>query len=326
MLRIGFAGAGFIANHHAAALSAMPDVVIAAVQEPDRTRADAFASAHGATVVPSFSALLEGIDAVYICSPNTLHADSAIVALDAGIHVFCEKPPAVTLADAQRLADAERLTKGVYQLGFNQRFAPIHVAVKEKIDSGAVTPRWAHVKMNRGQLLDPPWVADASITGGFLFETAIHTLDVLMWFLGPVSEVVCRAAESCSEQLDDFAMLLTFESGVTATFCSSGHTTPLFPFQRIELYGDYATAVTEEADRVTFQFAVDTPPEVVDVSESPWVERFGYVAEDRAFVAAARGESPPPVTARDAYRAVELIDACYRAATTGERVLLTTDD
>ena len=274
MLRIGFAGAGFIANHHAAALAAMPGVTIAAVQEPDPIRADTFASTYSATVMPSFEALLESIDALYICSPNALHADSAIAALDAGVHVFCEKPPAVTLADARRIVDAESRAKSVYQLGLNQRFAPVHVAVKEKIASGSMTPRWTHVKMNRGQLLDPPWVADDSLTGGFLFETAIHTLDVLMWLLGPVREVVCRAAQTCSPQLDDFAMLLTFESGVTATFCSSGHTTPLFPFQRIELYGDYATAVTEEADRVTFQIGVDASPEVIDVSTSPWVERF----------------------------------------------------
>jgi myo-inositol 2-dehydrogenase/D-chiro-inositol 1-dehydrogenase len=321
--RIGFAGAGFIANHHAAALSAMPGVTIVAIQEPDTIRADAFASVYGVRVVPSFDALLDGIDALYICSPNTLHAHSTIAALDAGIHVFCEKPPAVTLADAQRILDAASRAKGVYQLGLNQRFAPVHVAIEEKFDAGAITPRWAHVKMNRGQLLDPPWVADDSVTGGFLFETAIHTLDVLMWLLGPVREVVCRAAQTCSEQLDDFAMLLTFESGVTATFCSSGHTTPLFPFQRIEIYGDYSTAVTEEADRVTFQIGVDAVPEILDVSGSPWVERFGYIAEDRAFIAAARGEAAAPVTTRDAFRVIELIDACYQAAVTGERVLLT---
>jgi myo-inositol 2-dehydrogenase / D-chiro-inositol 1-dehydrogenase len=322
MVRIGFAGAGFIATHHASALASLPGVTIAAVQEPDLARADAFASTYGATVVQSFEALVETIDALYICSPNTLHADSAIAALDAGIHVFCEKPPAITLPDARRIVDAVAGANSVYQLGFNQRFAPVHTAVKEKIDSGVFTPRWAHVKMNRGQLLDPPWVADDSATGGFLFETAIHTLDVLMWLLGPVREVVCRAAETCSPQLDDFAMLLTFESGPTATYCSSGHATPLFPFQRIELFGGYATAVTEEADRVTFQLGVDEAPEVLDVRALPWVERFGYVAGDRAFIAAVRGEAPPPVNALDAYRAVELVDACYRAAETRELVAL----
>jgi myo-inositol 2-dehydrogenase/D-chiro-inositol 1-dehydrogenase len=322
MVRIGFAGAGFIAGHHAAALAEVPGVSIVAVQEPDSARAESFASTYGSAVVPTFEALLEGTDAVYICSPNALHASSAIAALEAGVYVFCEKPPAITLADAQRLADAAARPGAIYQLGLNQRFAPVHISIKQKIEAGAMTPRWAHVKMNRGQLLDPPWVADASETGGFLFETAVHTLDVLMWLLGPVREVVCRAAQTCAPQLDDFAMLLTFESGVTATFCSSGHTTPLFPFQRIELYGDYTTAVTEEADRVTFQLAVDAPPEILDVTATPWVERFGYLAEDRAFIAAVRGEGPVPVTGHDALRVVRLIDACYRAADTGEVVRL----
>ncbi len=320
MIRIGFAGAGFIATHHASVLAMLPDVHIAAVHEPDAARANEFASKYGATIAPSFEALLEGSDAIYICSPNTLHATSAVAALDAGLHVFSEKPPAVTLDDARSIREAAEGARGVYQLGFNQRFAPVHAALKEKVASGELTPRWAHVKMNRGQLLQPPWVADASVTGGFLYETAIHVLDVMMWLCGPVREVVCRAAQTCAPQFDDFAMLLTFESGVTATFCSSGHTTPLFPFQSIELYGSYATAVTEEADLVTFQLGLDAEPEVVDARALEWVERWGYVAEDEAFIAAVRSEAPVPTGADDAYRAVELIDACYRAAETREVV------
>jgi myo-inositol 2-dehydrogenase/D-chiro-inositol 1-dehydrogenase len=117
-------------------------------------------------------------------------------------------------------------------------------------------------------------------------------------------------------------MLLTFESGVTATFCSSGHTTPLVPFQRLEVYGDYATAVTSEADSVTFQLALDAGPETVDASGLSWSERWGYKAEDEAFLAACRGEAPPPVGAADAERVVALIEECYRAAETRETVRL----
>jgi myo-inositol 2-dehydrogenase/D-chiro-inositol 1-dehydrogenase len=314
MLRIGFSGAGFIAGIHADLLASMPDAPLVAVFDPDADQAEAFASKTGARAVPSYEALLEDVDAVYICSPNLVHAEMAIAALEAGKHVFSEKPPAISLADVRRVRKAADGAQGVYQLGLNQRFAPVHRAVHERIASGALVPRWAHVKMNRGQLLQPPWVADASLTGGFLFETALHVLDVMMWLFGPVEEVVCRAAQTCAPQLDDFAMLLTFESGLTATFCSSGHTTPLVPFQRLEVYGEYAAAVTEEADSVTFQLAIDAQPETVDASGLPWSDRWGYRAEDEAFLAALRGEAPVPVGAADAERVVALIDACYRAA------------
>ncbi|MEX1253481.1 MAG: Gfo/Idh/MocA family oxidoreductase [Dehalococcoidia bacterium] len=322
MPRIGFSGAGFIAGIHADLLASMPDARVVAVFEPDAGRAEAFAAKTGARAVPSYEALLDEVDAVYVCSPNLVHAEMTIAALEAGKHVFSEKPPALSLADVRRVRDAAERARGVYQLGLNQRFAPVHRAVRERIASGALTPRWAHVKMNRGQLLQPPWVADASLTGGFLFETAIHVLDVMMWLFGPVEEVVCRAAQTCAPQLDDFAMLLTFQSGVTTTFCSSGHTTPLVPFQRLEVYGDYATAVTSEADSVTFQLAVDAQPETVDASDLSWSERWGYRAEDEAFLAAARDDAPAPVSAADAERVVALIEACYRAAESREVVRL----
>ena len=322
MPRIGFSGAGFIAGIHAELLASMEDAEVVAVFDADPAQAEAFASKAGARVVPSYEALLEEVDAVYVCSPNLVHAEMAVAALDAGKHVFCEKPPAISLEDVRRVREATERAQGVYQLGLNQRFAPVHRAVHERIASGALTPRWAHVKMNRGQLLQPPWVADASLTGGFLFETAIHVLDVMMWLFGPVEEVVCRAAQTCAPQLDDFAMLLTFQSGLTATFGSSGHTTPLVPFQRLEVYGEYATAVTSEADSVTFQLAVDAQPETLDASDLPWSERWGYRAEDEAFLAALRGEAPSPVGAAAAERVVALIDACYRAAESREVVRL----
>jgi myo-inositol 2-dehydrogenase/D-chiro-inositol 1-dehydrogenase len=302
-MRIGFSGAGFIAGIHAELLASMAGAEVVAAFDPDAAHAEAFASKWGARAVPSYEALLEEVDAVYVCSPNLVHAEMAIAALQAGKHVFCEKPPTLSVADAPRVREAAERAKGVYQLGLNQRFAPVHLALRERIDSGALTPRWAHVKMNRGQLLQPPWVADESLTGGFLFETAIHVLDLMMWLFGPATEIVCRAAQTCAPQLDDFAMLLTFESGVTATFCSSGHTTPLVPFQRLEVYGDYATAVTSEADSVTFQLGVDETPETV-------------------FLAAVRGDAPAPVGAADAERVVALIEACYRAAETRETVRL----
>jgi len=315
MLRIGFAGSGFIAGIHAGALAGLPDVAVAAVVDPDDERARAFAAEHGATVQPSYEAMLAGVDAVYLCLPNTLHASHAVEALDAGVHVFSEKPLATSPADAERVREAAARSSAVYQVGFNKHFAPVYLAVKERIESGALRPAWAHVKMNRGELRQPPWVHDTSLTGGFLYETAIHMLELLGWLFGPAREVVVRAGEG----LEDFAMLLSFD-GLTATFCSSAHTTWLFPYERLELFGEHATAVTEEMERVTFQLGLDAEPETQDVTSLPVPERWGYAAGDTAFVAAVRGEAPPPVGVEDGLRAVALVDACYRAAASGQPV------
>ncbi|MDP2949581.1 MAG: Gfo/Idh/MocA family oxidoreductase [Chloroflexota bacterium] len=316
-------GAGFINNVHADVLMREDGVRITAVVDPDVERAATLAAKTGAAVMPSLEALLEsGVDAVYIATPNALHAQAALAALAAGVHVFAEKPMATTLADARRVRQAASSARGVYQMGFNRRFAPIYRLLKELIQKGELTPHWAHLKMNRGELHSPPWVADAAVSGGFLYETTIHLLDMSRWLFGEVREVMCRAAQSCYNQLDDFAMLISFASGATATLCSSAHATWLFPFERVEVFGDHATAVTEEMERLTYCSGLGRAAVTHDQAQLPMPARWGYVEEDRLFLAAITGGGQPAVSAEDGYRAVELVEACYRAARTAEPVPL----
>jgi myo-inositol 2-dehydrogenase/D-chiro-inositol 1-dehydrogenase len=320
VLRVGFAGAGFIAGVHADVLAGLPDVRIAAVHDPDPARAHEFAAKCGADAFASFEQLLDAADAVYVCSPNAYHAEQALSALAAGKHVFSEKPMGTSLDDARRVleaARAARAARGVYAIGFNRRLGPVYQSLKQRIDAGELTPRWAHMKMNRGELVKPAWVADPTVSGGFLYESTIHLLDLADWLFGPLDAITCHASQTCAEQLDDFAMLLSFASGMTATFCSSAHATWLFPFERIEVYGDHASGVTEELDRVTFALGLDGEPATLDFSERPFAERWGYRQEDEAFLAALRGEGDPAVGAAEGYRAIELVDACYRAAESG---------
>lgn len=323
MISVGLVGAGFANNAHADVLMQEDNVRISGVVDPDPGRAAALAHKTGAAVEASLEALLEkGVDAIYIASPNALHAQMALTALSAGLHVFSEKPMATTLADARRVWEATSQAKGIYQLGFNRRFAPVYRTLKGFVEDGHLTPRWAHVKMNRGELRNPPWVADASLSGGFLYESAIHLLDICRWLFGEAREVICRAGQGCYDQLDGFAMLISFASGVTATLCSCAHTTWLFPFERVEVFGNHCTAVTEEMERLTHCPGLGKPAETQDFWQLPMTEKRGYLEEDRLFLSAVRHGGPPEVSAEDGYRAVELVEACYRAAQTGSPVLL----
>lgn len=325
LLRIGFAGAGYIAGMHADVLAAQPGVAVAAVFDEDAARSAEFAAKYGAQAVSSYEALLAETDAVYICAPNVHHGAMAVAALQSGLHVFSEKPMATSLAEAQRVRDAAALAKGSYQIGFNKRHAAVYTELHRRIAGGRLVPRWASMKMNRGELLRPSWVADASLTGGYLYETPIHLLDLARWLFGPVAEVVCRAQQTCSQQLDDFAIILTFASGLSASLTSSAHATWLYPYERVEVYGEHATAVTEEMERVTFQLGLETPPETLDVTDLPVAQRWGYAAADEAFLAAMRGRPASGARAAgvdEGLAAVELVDACYRAAESGMPVRL----
>ena len=78
-------------------------------------------------------------------------------------------------------------SKRIFQVGHNRRFAPVYAELKQMLSS-THQPHSAHVKMNRGELLNPEWVGDPKITGGFLYETTIHMFDMLRFLFGEVKK------------------------------------------------------------------------------------------------------------------------------------------
>ncbi len=313
-LRIGFVGAGFIAGVHAEVLARDPRVRVHAVIDPDLQRVTTFALNTGATVVPSLDDLLGDVDALYICTPNALHADVAVHALDAGVSVFSEKPMATSLDGARAVLDAASRARGVYQAGFNRRFAGVYRELKHRIASGDLVPTSALLKMNRGELQRPAWTGDPLISGGFLYETPIHMLDLVRHLFGDPAEVVCRARASVYGQLDDFSILFTFASGVSAVLATSAHATWLFPFERVEVYAEHAAIVTQEMERITFATGVDQAALTLDFAQQPRDERWGYIEEDGRFVDAICGVGEPGVSAAEAFATTELVERCYAAA------------
>jgi myo-inositol 2-dehydrogenase/D-chiro-inositol 1-dehydrogenase len=264
--------------------------------------------------LPSAVALLEAeVDAVYVCTPNTLHTEAVLAALHHGVHVFSEKPMATALSEARQILEATRTSRALYQVGHNRRFAPVYQFAKQQILAGFV-PTSANVKMNRGELQNPPWVSDTRLTGGFLYESTVHLLDLLRWLMGEVVEVECRARANIYSELDDFVMLLTFASGQHGAFSSCAHTSWAFPFERVELYGDHAQIVTEEMERVMYSPGLGQASVRHDFFQLSMPEKWGYRAEDTRFVDAILAGKTPPVTAEDGYKAIELVAACYRSA------------
>jgi myo-inositol 2-dehydrogenase/D-chiro-inositol 1-dehydrogenase len=305
-------GAGFIAGIHAGILQRDDRVTIAAVHDPDERAAAVFSAKTDGRVCPFIDDLLGSVDAVYICSPNALHAATAVRALDANIHVFSEKPTATSLADAQAVLDASARSRGVYQAGFNRRFAPVYKALKQRLVSGELAADSALLKMNRGDLRKPAWTGDAAISGGFLFETPVHMLDMARHLFGEPAQIICRGRDTHYDQLDDFSMLFTFASGMTAVMMTNAHATWLAPFERVEVYGDHAMAATEEMERIAFARGADV--QTLDFAQLPLEERWGYAEEDARFIDAVHGTGTPAVTAADAFGTTALVERCYEAA------------
>jgi myo-inositol 2-dehydrogenase/D-chiro-inositol 1-dehydrogenase len=320
-LKIGIIGAGYIGGVHASVLGRDERVLITSVHDVETGRAEQLARSTGAVVSRNAEELIEGVDAVYVTTPNTKHTELAIAAAEKNKHIFCEKPMATTLEAARAVLSAAQDGHGVFQVGHNRRFAPVYVMLKRLLAEGNA-PHSAHAKMNRGELINPQWVADSRLTGGFLYETTIHMFDMLRFLFGEVAQLVAFGSTHEYAEVDDFSVLLKFASGLHTTLCSSADASWLFPFERIEVFSHHATLTTREMESLVQSEALDGGHTVHSMHQLAKEEKWGYAQEDRAFVDSVLNGRPAAVTALDGYKSVELVDACYRSVQTGETVFL----
>jgi myo-inositol 2-dehydrogenase/D-chiro-inositol 1-dehydrogenase len=322
-VKAGILGAGFIGRIHALNLRRDSRVSLVGIADVVPAAAERLAAEVETAALGSLADLLDrGAHAVYVCTPNVQHVEPVTTALAAGVHVFSEKPMATTLRGAWEIREAARTARGIYQLGLNRRFARVYKFVKGLIEDGRLHPLLAQMKHNRGELRQPPWTGDPLVTGGYLYETPVHLFDMGRFLFGDVEEVSGAARQSVYDELDGFALLFRYRSGVVASVTSVAHTSWFFPYERVEVYGSHQTAVTEELERVWYSPGMRDQAEGIDCFQMPFEEKWGYVEEDRRFIDAVLGEGPSAVTAEDGYRATELVEAVYTAVRSGNAVRL----
>ena len=213
-LRIGVIGTGNIGTSHARSLAReVSGAEVAWLYDIDTARASALADELGANVAPSVEHLVASSDAVVVASPDALHAEQALLCLDAQRPTLCEKPLAPTVGAAQSVVDAEvDLGQRLISLGFMRRFDPGYVALRESI-AGIGTPLIVH-NVHRNE--SAPY---GLTTSGTLTNSAIHEIDINRWLLdddyATVQVVAGRPGPRTPEgELDPLIMLLTTRAGV----------------------------------------------------------------------------------------------------------------
>ena len=314
-IKIGIIGTGVIGGTHIGILQQNEAVTLGSVYDVLKERAERFAAEFGMQAFSSAEDVIEDSDAVYVTVPNKFHTEMTLKVLKLGKHVFCEKPFALNLTDAKKIVDAVEKEKVVYQVGFSRRLAPVYKKMKQLITSGELTPNSFNIKMNRGELQVPPWTSDSEITGGFLFESTLHLIDMVRYLFGEVKEVTAVGSKSVYPCVDDFSMIFEMENGVHGVFSSSAHTTWIFPFERVEIYGDHASIVSDEMEVVSFCMDLNSPVEKIAFSTLPINERWGFTQENEIFVdriiGLDSGENALAATHLDGYKNVELMENIY---------------
>src|ERR1043165_2667083 len=320
-IRIGIMGAGYIAGVHASVLARDPRTQLTAVYDVDEQAAQRLAATFDCAAVATTLELLERSDAVYITTPNTQHVSLAIASIETGKHVFCEKPLATSVADAERVFKAATENRGVFQVGHTRRFAPVYATLKQML-SETPPPHSAHVKMNRGELLKPEWTGDPAITGGFLYETPIHMFDMMRFLFGEVESLHAIGSTHEYKEVDDFSVLLKFANDMHATLATAADASWLFPFERVEVFCHHATLVTREMESLTCSSDLEGNFTVQTMQQLAREERWGYVQEDKAFIDSIVNNSPPLVTALDGLMSVRIADAVYESVRSNAPVIL----
>src|SRR3954469_18587510 len=211
------------AYHGATLAQRLPGARLTAVADPAPDAAEKLAAALGASSAytdPGQALADPAVEAVVIAAPARFHADLIVAAAGAGKAVFCEKPMALTLADADRAIDAVRASGVVLQVGFNRRFATDWAAARALLDGGQLgTPR-----LLRSVTRDPGGFDPSRVPPDTIFnETLIHDFDALR-FLNPGADAVevYATADALVEPgwrdrglLDTAVVVVRFDNGAT---------------------------------------------------------------------------------------------------------------
>jgi predicted dehydrogenase len=317
-VRLGLLGAARIAP---AALirpaRAVPEAWVVAVAARDPGRARAFAQRHGLPRVhETYENLIRDpeLDAVYIPLPNSLHAEWAIRALQAGKHVLCEKPMAANAEQAQQMADVAAQTKRVLVEAFHYRYHPLATRLKAIVASGELgTIRHLEAHFCLPLILPGNIRYRYELAGGATMDLGCYAINLLRYLAGAEPKVVDAQARLSSPQVDRFMRAeLQFPDGRTGRFVCS-------LFSRILLRARAVVQGTEGELRVTGPFhphlyhrLTVRRGHAVRCERVPGEATFTY--QLRAFVEAVRGRGEMATNAEDAIANMRVIDAVYEQA------------
>ena len=330
MREIGVAllGSGRMGSFHGESLARrIPGTRLVAVADPAPGAAQRLAAGLGTGRACTDPAEVFGdpaVDAVVIAAPARFHTDLVVAAARAGKGVFCEKPMALSLPDADRAIEAARAAGVVLQVGFNRRFAPDWQAARALLDDGRLgTPR-----LLRSVTRDPGGFDPSRVPPDTIFnETLIHDFDALR-FLNPDAEAVevYATADALVEPewreqglLDTAVVVVRFSNGATgiAEACFEA----AYGYDvRAEVFGSGGMATMGDGRRTGMVYSGAAGRTVETARSDQELLAGAYVAELAAFAAAVRDGTPAAVGGEDARAALAIALAAAESVRAGRPV------
>jgi predicted dehydrogenase len=293
-VRVGLLGAGnFALGTLIPAMTKIDGVALEGLCASNGARARSAAEKFGFAFCTSDEGEIlanEAINTVVIATRHHLHADQVIRALEAGKHVFCEKPLCLTEKELQKIQSAYRQNGAArLMVGFNRRFAPMAKRMKSFLMASG-GPFVMHHRVNAGMLPKDHWINDPEQGGGRILGEVCHFVDFLSFLCGaaPVTVQAAAIPRGCEDQ--DVVISVEFADGSTGTIhylCSGDR---VFGKERVEVFGVGAVAVLDDFRKLELARHGNKQ------SFRSWIRQDkGHRAEWRSFVEAIRSGEPPPL-------------------------------
>lgn len=338
-VRVGLAGLGRFGKLHAAVLAEMPGARIAAICDPDPAHLAEVGDRYG--VAGRFASLdgmlaAGGLDAVWLVTPEHLHAEQALAVLGAGLPLFMEKPLATTHAEGRAILAAAETAGVPLQVGFLLRFETRHAMLRSQVLAGDFGDL-VSIRVKRN--VSRAWFPTYGDRAHPVYETSIHDLDLLLWLAGSPCTAVYAVERNYSGMTfpDACWALLQFASGTvgiveTSWFVPEGApATVLTPDWTGTIDAELEAIGTERTGRVMALAGgvAAWGPEVTYLPDAGmWPEVAGSIGgaireEDRHFLDRVRTRAASPVaSAADALEGIRVAEAIVRSAAEGREVRL----
>lgn len=348
-VRFGFIGAGQIAYYAAEAVLRHPHAELVAIQDLHLERRSTLQKKHALKFAhETVEELLsnKSVDAVYIAVPNKFHIPLAIQALEAGKHVFLEKPFAMNAAEAEKAIAVAKAAGLVLTVGMNQRFTADSQKIKQLVDEGILGDIY-HAKAYWWRRAGIPklgtWFGNREIAGGgSLYDIGVHMLDLCLYTINNFEPISVAGAtytkfgnrglgeggwglsdrSEAPFDVDDFASaFIRFANGATVTLDTSwaSHRAAANS-ENVEIYGTEGGATVRPARLFRGSAALPATYEIVDelkvTLKMPHQDRFHNLINH------LRGEEELCVSTHQALVVQKILDGIAESSRTGKEVLL----
>lgn len=318
MLKVGVIGTGGMGGRHIRNLHSQTPADVVAVMDVDRERAQSIAdSIGGCTVYTDADALINdpNVEAVVIASPDPFHAAAALSCIAAGKPAMCEKPLAMSTAEAKDVLGAEVAGgKRLIQLGFMREYDPAHKAVKAAVERDDVGDVLFFRGVHTGYALPEARTAEDVIN-----NSSVHDIHSARWLLQQeVKRVYSQSVPSDPSRPETCRLLitqLTFENGSLGVLEVNAEAP--FGYQvDVELIGSKASIRTPRS----FWPTMYTSGQEWQGIDDDWLQRFelAYIYEIQAWVESVINGQPTGPSTWDGYAAMVVSDACIASFKSGQ--------